>query len=217
MGTTRKTDSRPKPPATPSRCKSEQAAAKLLGYMQTTWDNLSGKQKQPSSADKYWAQLTSREKAAAGVLGYIAKVWDNSSGKEKQPASASKYWAKLSACGKPGHGRKTVNSGKPTGKPGVGGKTSAKLSLTKRTWSADGSNTECDAGAGEVYRSQSSSLVKEIDACKKSCEDDSECKSITFFTSGWCSHFITDCTKRKFNGEAISMRSSRSNRFLRRS
>ena len=80
-------------------CKSEQAAAKLLGFIQTTWDNLSGKQKQPSSADKYWAQLTSAEKAAAGLLGYIAKVWDNASGKEKQPASASKYWAKLSACG----------------------------------------------------------------------------------------------------------------------
>merc|ERR1712032_1151588 len=119
--------------------------------------------------------------------------------------------------GKPGHGGKPGHSGKPTGKAGVRGKTSAKLSLTKRTWSADGSNTECDAGAGEVYRSQSSGLAKEIDACKKSCEDDSECKSITFFTSGWCSHFSTDCTKRKFNTEAISMRSPGSKRFLRRS
>ena len=80
-------------------CKSEQAAARLLGYSQRSWDNISGKEKQPSSGYKYWSKLTVQEKKAAMILGYTAKTWDNSSGKEKQPASANKYWAKLSACG----------------------------------------------------------------------------------------------------------------------
>ena len=76
----------------------------------------------------------------------------------------------------------------------------------KRAWADVGSNTECDASAGEVYRSQSSSKVSDLAACKKSCEDDAGCQSITFFDSGWCSHFNTGCTKTKSTSKAISMR-----------
>ena len=74
------------------------------------------------------------------------------------------------------------------------------------TWVEVGSNAECDAGAGEVYRSQSPGKVSDIAACKKSCEDDPKCKSITFFNSGWCSQFSTDCTNTKSTSKAISMR-----------
>merc|ERR550537_790057 len=47
-------------------CKSEQSAAEVLGYTQVAWDNVSGKEPQPSAALKYWAELTDKEKAAAG-------------------------------------------------------------------------------------------------------------------------------------------------------
>merc|ERR1719213_738515 len=86
-----------------------------------------------------------------------------------------------------------------------------KLALTvtaRPTWANVGSNIQCDAGAGEVYRSQSPGKVPDLAACQKSCENDAGCKSITFFNSGWCSHFSTGCTKTKSASKAISMRLS---------
>ena len=80
----------------------------------------------------------------------------------------------------------------------------------QRTWAEVGSNTQCDAGAGEAYQSQSSGKVADIAACKKSCENDAGCKSITFYNSGWCSHFSTGCTKTKSSSNAISMRLGKS-------
>ena len=76
----------------------------------------------------------------------------------------------------------------------------------QRAWVEVGSNAQCDAGAGEANQSQSSGKVADIAACKKSCEDDAGCKSITFFTSGWCSHFSTGCTNTKSSSNAIAMR-----------
>ena len=52
-----------------------QQAALLLGYTQASWDNLSGKHKQPESSTKKWAQLTTSEKAAYTVLGYTETNW----------------------------------------------------------------------------------------------------------------------------------------------
>merc|ERR1719181_2499664 len=40
---------------------------------------------------------------------------------------------------------------------------------------------------------------------KMRSEDDAECRSITYFESGWCSHFSTECTKRKLASDAIAM------------
>ena len=37
----------------------QKAAAALLGYTATTWDNVSGSEPQPAFNDKYWAELTS--------------------------------------------------------------------------------------------------------------------------------------------------------------
>ena len=71
----------------------------MLGYTQVSWDNESGEEKQPASADKYWANLTDSEKAAARVLGYTEKAWDDESGSEAQPASAIKHWDELTSCG----------------------------------------------------------------------------------------------------------------------
>ena len=80
-------------------CNSEQKAAQVLGYTQVAWDNASGKERQPASADKYWANLTDSEKAAAVVLGYNGTIWDDESGSEPQPVSAIKYWDELTSCG----------------------------------------------------------------------------------------------------------------------
>ena len=80
-------------------CNSEQKAAQVLGYTQVAGDNASGKERQPASADKYWANLTDSEKAAAVVLGYNGTIWDDESGSEPQPVSAIKYWDELTSCG----------------------------------------------------------------------------------------------------------------------
>ena len=69
-----------------------------MGYTQVSWDNESGNEQQPSSAHKYWNELTDTERAAAVVLGYSGSTWDKR-GKKYQPASASKYWAELTSCG----------------------------------------------------------------------------------------------------------------------
>ena len=82
-----------------SDCKSEQAAAGVLGFTQVSWDDLSGQELQPSSVDKYWTNLTDSERAAAVVLGYTQTTWDNESGSEPQPASADKQWFQLISCG----------------------------------------------------------------------------------------------------------------------
>ena len=80
------------------------------------------------------------------------------------------------------------------------------LTASQRTWEEIGSNTECDTTAGEDYRDQSPGKVANLAECKKSCEDDAGCQSITLFKSGWCSHFSTGCTNTKVLGKAVSMR-----------
>ena len=55
---------------------------------------------------------------------------------------------------------------------------------------------ECDQGRGEVRLPASSGNQPDLAACKKSCEDAPQCKSTTYFDSGWCNHFSTCCTKR---------------------
>ena len=80
-------------------CNNERAAAAVLGYTPLSWDNFSGKEPQPASADKYWSGLTDKEKAAARVLGYTGKSWDNESGFEAQPTSSDKHWMELTSCG----------------------------------------------------------------------------------------------------------------------
>merc|ERR1712032_1797321 len=48
---------------------------------------------------------------------------------------------------------------------------------------------ECDTGNGEVLVSQSSSNQPDLASCRKSCDDAPLCKSMTYFKSGWCSHY----------------------------
>ena len=75
----------------------EQAAAKVLGYTQVSWDNISGEEKQPSSTEKYWDELTEQERAAAITLGYTRPMWDKD---KKLPPAMEKHWAELTtSCG----------------------------------------------------------------------------------------------------------------------
>ena len=64
----------------------------MLGYTQVSWDNLSGNEPQPASADKYWGELSSEEREAAAVLGYSQISWD-----DPWPAAGDKYFAQLTA------------------------------------------------------------------------------------------------------------------------
>ena len=74
-------------------------AATILGYTKITWDNKSGKEKQPSTADKEWDELTDQEREAAEVLGYTRKMWEN----EEDPAAMEKEWEELTSCGDDHH------------------------------------------------------------------------------------------------------------------
>merc|ERR1712187_554352 len=78
----------------------------------------------------------------------------------------------------------------------------------KRTWWEIGSSAACDTKAGEVYLKNSPGKVSSLDRCKRSCEDATACQSITYFKSGWCSHFSTPCTSTKRNNKAVAHRLS---------
>ena len=63
-----------------------------MGYTQVSWDNESGKEPQPASSSKSWADLTAVEKRAAVALGYSQLLWDY-----PWPAAADKQFAELTA------------------------------------------------------------------------------------------------------------------------
>ena len=77
------------------------------------------------------------------------------------------------------------------------------------TWAAILKSTACNARAGEKYLSASSKKVSNEEACKQSCEAVTACRSITFWSNGWCSHFSTECKERKADSSAISIQLSR--------
>jgi len=63
---------------------------------------------------------------------------------------------------------------------------------------------ECDTSKGEVLLSGSSGNQATLAACHQSCEDDAQCKSTTYFKSGWCSHYSTCCNERRASATATS-------------
>ena len=72
-------------------------------------------------------------------------------------------------------------------------------------WVHVSDKAECDAGAGEIYRQQSPGKLSDAEQCRKSCESEVGCVSITFFRSGWCSHFSTACTQVKGHTRAVGV------------
>ena len=72
-------------------------------------------------------------------------------------------------------------------------------------WIRLGVHNRCDITQGEKYLAGSSGPVADEAACKKSCEDEDDCKTVTYFgKSEWCSHFSTKCTKRSYVSGAYS-------------
>ena len=61
-------------------------------------------------------------------------------------------------------------------------------------WMQVGEKAACDTSAGEIYNQQSPGKISSFEKCKRLCENDASCNSITFFRTGWCSHFSTPCT-----------------------
>jgi len=56
---------------------------------------------------------------------------------------------------------------------------------------------ECDTSQGENLLVQTSVHSADLVACKKTCDSDDHCQSITFYADGWCSHFSTSCDKQR--------------------
>merc|ERR1711939_978230 len=50
---------------------------------------------------------------------------------------------------------------------------------------------------------QSPGKGSNLEDCKTSCQNNADCKSITLFKSGWCSHYSTPCTNTKKKGKAV--------------
>ena len=69
---------------------------------------------------------------------------------------------------------------------------------------------ECDVDQGEIYNAESSGKTTDLAACKKSCEDEDKCMSITYhYTNDGtnvCSHYSTYCEKTKPVFDAITIR-----------
>ena len=78
-----------------TECDSEQAAAKVLGYDEASWENLSGEVRTPLQARLPWAQLIFVQKKAAKLLGYNKGTWSTGA----QTESSKKQWSELTTCG----------------------------------------------------------------------------------------------------------------------
>ena len=76
----------------------------------------------------------------------------------------------------------------------------------QRTFVSAGSNAECDIHAGEVYLTQSPGKGLTLDQCKTACQDNADCQSITYYKTGWCSHYSTSCTNTKQKNKAFALR-----------
>ena len=83
--------------------------------------------------------------------------------------------------------------------------TTAAVPDGKCLWGHIHQTAECHVSGGEVYLENSPGKVASLDQCKKSCENAAGCQSITYFNSGWCSHFSTPCTKTKLNNKAVAL------------
>ena len=61
-------------------------------------------------------------------------------------------------------------------------------------WFRVGTHAQCDVSQGEKYLAGSSGSVADRTACKQSCDDEDDCRTVTYFgKSKWCSHFSTAC------------------------
>merc|ERR1712032_916027 len=62
----------------------------------------------------------------------------------------------------------------------------------------------CDAAKSGYLNSESGS-VADLAAFAQSCHKSAQCNSVTFYSSGWCSHFSTTCEHKGANLGATSV------------
>ena len=90
---------------------------------------------------------------------------------------------------------------------------SLRTKAEPRTWIEVGAKRECHGytngigWGGEIYMESSPGKVASLEACKKSCENNRRCKSISYFNTKWCSHWDTPCTETRYRKKvAMSLR-----------
>lgn len=82
--------------------------------------------------------------------------------------------------------------------------TTGPATNTAATWHGVILNAACDTKSGEMYLESSWGEVPCLKQCKNSCESAAGCQSITYFASGWCSHYGTPCTNIKWQNGAMA-------------
>merc|ERR1712224_887550 len=87
--------------------------------------------------------------------------------------------------------------------PTTASTTQAPTTGAKAVWIHSKNDAVCDTTAGEVVSGQSPG---NLETCKKSCEDDAGCQSITYFSTGLCARFSTQCMTTAFMKGAVAMR-----------
>merc|ERR1712025_285872 len=70
-------------------------------------------------------------------------------------------------------------------------------------WTEIGARLECNGYAGEVYLESSRGKVPTLSECKESCESAQGCSSISYFKSGWCSHWSTPRKNTRWNKKVV--------------
>lgn len=64
------------------------------------------------------------------------------------------------------------------------------------------------SGTGEVALRASSKQAATLTKCVESCKQATACKSVTYHSNKWCSHFSTKCAKTSYEGRAYSFTKS---------
>merc|ERR1711934_706742 len=67
------------------------------------------------------------------------------------------------------------------------------------------SDKACDFDK-EVYLQNSPGKVPSLKVCTELCEESSQCKSVTFFSSRFCSHFSTSCANQQHSAGSTVVR-----------
>ena len=83
---------------------------------------------------------------------------------------------------------------------------SCTITTAGNTWTKVGDDAACDTSKGEEFMQQSPGKLPSLEACQQACEDEQQCKSITYFNSGWCSLYSTDCSTTSVARKAVAMR-----------
>ena len=75
-------------------------------------------------------------------------------------------------------------------------KVTATISRTTVTKTSHFSDTSCDLAKETYMDTNSPGNVPTLEICIQLCQESAQCVSITFYRSGWCSHFSSACLNK---------------------